>query len=143
MPRPKEPYGTIRSLLKDGTGRKCKLPIDCLLQLRPFNNERTEIAEGGQISELYEDDSDDEEESLGVTHQVSYQLYPAPAPRIKILIEHLEKQKPKGFDALWKDQRDSNTCGDLWGHGVGPSRRKFSSVSCADLGNIQGGVYAA
>ncbi|KAH6868587.1 hypothetical protein BKA58DRAFT_459455 [Alternaria rosae] len=114
MPRPKEPYGTIRSLLKDGIGRKCKLPIDCLLQLRPFNNERTEIAEGGQISELYEDDSDDEEESLGVTHQVSYQLYPALAPRIKILIEHLEKQKPKGFDALWKDQRDSNTWYTFW-----------------------------
>lgn len=113
-PRPKKPYGTIRSLLQDGTGKKCKLPIDRLLQLRPFDNERTEIAEGRQISELYEDDSDDGEESLGVTHQVLYQLYPALAPRIRILIEHLEKQKPRGFVALWNHQRNSNTWYTFW-----------------------------
>jgi len=101
-PRPQRPHGTIRSLLKDSTGRKCKLPIDYLVQFRPFDNERTETAEGGRPSELYADDSDDEEESLGVTGQVSYELYPNLAPRIKILIEHLEKQKPKpkGFVAL-------------------------------------------
>ena len=112
-PRPQRPHGTIRSLLKDSTGRKCKLPIDCLVQFRPFDNERTEIAEGGRPSELYADDSDDEE-SLGVTDQMSYQLYPELAPRIKILIEHLEKQKPKGFVALWKDQRDSSTWYTFW-----------------------------
>lgn len=113
-PRPQRPHRTIRSLLKDSTGRKCKLPIDCLVQLRPFDNESTEIAEGGRPSDLYADDSDDEEESFGVTDQVSYELYPNLAPRIKILIGHLEKQKPKGFVALWKNQRDSNTWYTFW-----------------------------
>jgi hypothetical protein len=113
-PQPKKPHETIRTLLTDRSGRKCKLPIDCLVQLRPFDDEHIVITGGAASDEPYKDDSQDEEESLSIPHQVSYELYPALGDRIKILINHLEKQKPKGFVALWRDQRDSNTWYTFW-----------------------------
>jgi hypothetical protein len=113
-PQHKKQKTTLRALLRDTSGKKCKLPIDCLVQLDPFNHELTKARDDETSDVSYSDDDDDEEERLGISQKVSYEAYPVLAERIKVLIDHMEKQKPKGFIALWRDQRDSNTWYTFW-----------------------------
>ncbi|KAE8844207.1 hypothetical protein HRS9122_05310 [Pyrenophora teres f. teres] len=95
---------TISTLLKDKNGNSCKLPIDCRAQLNPFQYDNPEA------------DSDDEEEDEYrlSSRGVPYAGYPQLSQRIHLLIEHMEKQKPKGFRALWRVNRDSNTWFTFW-----------------------------
>lgn len=89
---------TIRTLLKDSKGHKCELPIDCLQQLSLRN------------TPSYGDGDDNE----GLSKTLAYNRYPDLAPRIKLLVEYMEKQKPRGFRALWRDKRDSNAWYTFW-----------------------------
>jgi hypothetical protein len=99
-PQHKKRKTTLRALLRDTTGKKCKLPIDCLVQLDPFDNELTKNKDDEKSDVSYSDTDDDEVERLGVSQKVSYEAYPVLAERVKVLIDHMEKQKPKGFIAL-------------------------------------------
>jgi hypothetical protein len=89
----------IRTLLTDLKGHKCELPIDCLRQLRH-----------GTQSGQYCDDDDYER----ISRTLAYERYPGLAPCIKLLIDYMEKQKPRGFLALWRDKRDSNAWYTFW-----------------------------
>jgi hypothetical protein len=113
-PQHKKRQATLRTLLRDTTGKKCKLPIDCLVQLDPLDNELTKHRDDEKSDISYSDDDNDEEQRLGISQKVSYGAYPVLAERVKVLIDHMEKQKPKGFMALWRDQRDSNTWYTFW-----------------------------
>jgi len=105
----KKRRATIRTLLKDSKGERCELPIDCLKQLDPLGrNANNEGIEDDQSSDL------DEEEHLGFQAKVSYAAHPMLTERVKILIDYMEKQKPKGFIALWKDKRDSSSWYTFW-----------------------------
>jgi len=85
-PRNERPI--IGTLLKDINGHKCDLPQDCqelvLLCLK----------EHGMA--------------------LSYEPFPELGPRIKVLLDFMEKQKPRGFTALWRDKRDSNSWYTFW-----------------------------
>jgi hypothetical protein len=96
-PPPNSQRPIIRTLLKDLKGHKCELPIDCDWL---FNFSNTNF------------DSDEEEEGLSKT--LAYRRYPILAPRIKLLLDYMEKQKPRGFRALWRDKRDSNAWYTFW-----------------------------
>jgi hypothetical protein len=82
---------TLRTLLKDMNGNKCELPVDCKDLL---------------------DYLDEEEEDL--TKPLPYDRYPELGPRIKILMQFMEKQKPRGLFALWRDKRDSTSWYTFW-----------------------------
>jgi hypothetical protein len=82
---------TIHTLLKDINGRKCELPIDNQELLEYLDQEHQE--------------GDD---------TLPYERFPELGPRVKVLMEFMEKQKPQGFFALWRDKRDSNSWYTFW-----------------------------
>jgi hypothetical protein len=82
---------TIRTLLKDINGQKCELPIDCK-ELLDFLGEET-----NQITEA-----------------LPYSRFPELGPLVQVLMEFMQKQKPRGFRALWRDKRDSNSWYTFW-----------------------------
>ncbi len=82
---------TVRSLLKDSTNQKCELPIDCKQLLGFLDEEHDETSE-----------------------TLPYEQFRQLGPRVKVLMELMEKQKPRGFFALWRDKRDSNSWYTFW-----------------------------
>jgi hypothetical protein len=85
---------TIRSLLHDSGGGKCKLPSDCSYHMNTFDPNKAI-------------------EPLDTT-PIPYSRYPILATRIKLLNDYMEQQKPRGFIALWRDKRDSNSWYTFW-----------------------------
>jgi hypothetical protein len=85
---------TIHTLLKDINGRKCELPIDS--------------------KELLEYLGKEDEEGDNISETLPYERFPKLGPRVKVLMEFMEKQKPRGFFALWHDKRDSNSWYTFW-----------------------------
>ena len=57
----------------------------------------------------YLDEEDDEK-----TEALPYERFPELGPRVKVLMEFMGKQKPRGFFALWRDKRDSNSWYTFW-----------------------------
>ncbi|KAH7413459.1 hypothetical protein BKA64DRAFT_354802 [Cadophora sp. MPI-SDFR-AT-0126] len=82
---------SVRSLLKNSANQKCELPIDCKELLDFLDRE------------------DDE-----TTGTLPFARFPELGPRVKILMEFMEKQKPRGFFALWRDKRDSSSWYTFW-----------------------------
>jgi len=95
----------IATLLKDKTGSSCEIPIDCRAQLNTYTYDNPED-EG-----LYDTDDDDNGYS---SRGVPYEGYPQLSQRFHLLVGYMEKQKPKGFRALWRDNRDSNSWFTFW-----------------------------
>ncbi|KAI9148816.1 hypothetical protein HJFPF1_10858 [Paramyrothecium foliicola] len=83
---------TLRTLLKDSNGHKCELPMDCKELLEYL----------------------DEVERTDATEQLPYRRYPELGPRVRELMQFMEKQKPRGILALWRDKRDSNSWYTFW-----------------------------
>ena len=55
-----------------------------------------------------------DEEDNEITEALPYERFPELGPRVKVLMEFMEKQKPRGFFALWRDKRDSNSWYTFW-----------------------------
>ncbi|KAH7310844.1 hypothetical protein B0I35DRAFT_439788 [Stachybotrys elegans] len=82
---------TLRTLLKDMNGHRCELPVDCKDLLEYLD-----------------------EEVESITRPLPYERYPELGPRVRILMQFMEKQKPRGLLALWRDKRDSTSWYTFW-----------------------------
>lgn len=82
---------TVRSLLKNSANQKCELPIDCKELLDFLDEEHDET-----------------------TATLPFERFPELGSRVKVLMGFMEKQKPRGFFALWRDKRDSNSWYTFW-----------------------------